>query len=62
MTAKTTKRTVEERIVHAEAMSSRYLGNHNEALAAGRVKSAEKMLAKSQHWLDVANNLRGWGE
>ena len=57
---KTKAKTVEERIVHAEAMSSRYLGNYNEALEAGRTKSAEKMLAKSQHWLDVANKLRGW--
>ena len=62
MTAKATKRTTAERIVHAEAMSARYLGNYNEALAAGRTKSAETLLAKSQHWLDIANNLRGWGE
>lgn len=62
MTAKATKRTVAERIVHAEAMSARHLGNYNEALAAGRAKGAEKMLVKSQYWLDVANKLRGWGE
>ena len=62
MTARATKRTVEERITHAEAMSARYLGNYNEELAAGRTKGAEKMLSKSQYWLDVANNLRGWGE
>lgn len=54
------KRTLHERIVHAEAMSARYLGNYNEALEAGKTARAEKMLAKSQHWLDVANNLRGW--
>ena len=53
--------SVEERIVHAEALSARYLGNYNEALEAGRAKAAEKWLAKSQHWLDVANRLRGWG-
>ena len=62
MTAKAPKRTVEERIVHAEMMSARYLGNYNESLEAGRVKAAEKWLAKSQYWLDVANDLRGWGE
>ena len=62
MPVKTTKRPVEERIVHAEALSARYLGNYNEALADGRAKAAEKLLAKSQHWLDVANKLRGWGE
>ena len=56
------KRTVAARIVHAEAMSARYLGNYNEELAAGRAKGAEKMLAKSQYWLDMANKLRGWGE
>lgn len=62
MTAKSPKRAVEERIVHAEALSARHLGNYNEALAAGRTKGAEKLLAKSQYWLDVANKLRGWGE
>ena len=55
-------KTADERINHAEAMSSRYLGNYNEDLAAGRTKGAEKMLAKSQYWLDMANKLRGWGE
>lgn len=55
-------KTAAERIVHAEAMSSRYLGNYNEELAAGRTKGAEKMLTKSQYWLDMANKLRGWGE
>ena len=47
-------KTAEERIAHAEMMSD------NEALEAGRAKSAEKALAKSQYWLDVANKLRGW--
>ena len=61
-TARTNVRTLEQRIVHAEAMASRYLGNHNAELEAGRTKGAEKMLAKSQYWLDMANKLRGWGE
>jgi hypothetical protein len=56
------KTSVYERIARAEALSSRYLGNYNEAVAAGRAKSAEKLLSKSQYWLDVANKLRGWGE
>lgn len=60
--SKTKGKTVDERIDHAEAMSSRYLGNYNEDLAAGRTKRAEQMLAKSQYWLDMANKLRGWGE
>ena len=55
------KRPTADRIAHAEAMAARYLGNYNEAVEAGRPKTAEKMLAKSQHWLDVANDLRGWG-
>ena len=55
-------KTADERFAHAEAMSSSYLGNYNEELAAGRTKGAEKMLAKSQYWLDMANKLRGWGE
>ena len=60
MTVKT-KRPVAERIVHAEMLASRYLGNYNASREAGRTKAAEKWLAKSQHWLDVANDLRGWG-
>lgn len=51
-----------ERIAHAESMSARYLGNYNEEMEAGRTKGADKMLAKSQYWLDVANKLRGNGE
>ncbi len=64
MTAKKTRTARLQRtsIAHAEAMAARYLGNYNEAVAAGRAKHAEKLLAKSQHWLDVANDLRGWGE
>lgn len=54
------KRTIEERIAHAEAMSARYLGNYNEALEVGRTIAAETLLVKAQHWLDVANKLRGW--
>lgn len=57
--AKAQLHSVEDRIVHAEAMSARYLGNYNEALAAGRASAAAKL--QSQHWLDVANDLRGWG-
>jgi hypothetical protein len=30
-------------------------------MRCGRPKGAEKMLAKSQHWLDCANVLRGQG-
>jgi hypothetical protein len=58
--SQTKAKTVEERIAHAEAMSSRYLGNYNAALETGRTKQAEKLLAKSQYWLDAANRLRGW--
>jgi len=57
----TAMQTVAERVAHAEDMSARYLGNYNEAHEAGRTKAAEKWLAKSQYWLDVANKLRGWG-
>ena len=51
-------RALAAKIAHAEAMSTRYLGNYNEEMASGRVQRAEKMLVKSQHWLDVANDLR----
>ena len=58
---KRTHRPLPERIAHAEALSARYLGNYNEDLEAGRHARAEKMLAKSQYWLDRANVLRGDG-
>lgn len=54
------KRPLQERITHAESLAARYLGNYNEELEAGRIKGAEKMLARSQYWLDRANDLRGW--
>lgn len=53
------KRPLTDRIAHAEALAARYLGNYNEENEAGRTKGAEKMLAKSQYWLDRANVLRG---
>jgi hypothetical protein len=51
-----------DRIAHAEAEAARHLGNYNEEIARGAVKTAEKSLDKAQRWLDRANDLRGWGE
>ncbi len=54
-------RPLADQIARAEAFAARHLGNYNEAMEAGRTKSAEAMLVKAQYWLDRANTLRGWG-
>lgn len=48
-------------VIEAEARSGTALGNYNEAKERGNSKRAEQQLAASQEWLDVANELRGWG-
>jgi hypothetical protein len=55
------RRTLAERIAHAEAEGSRHLGNGNDHAEAGRSKAAERSYAAAQRWLDEANRLRGWG-
>lgn len=43
----------------ALARSSKWLGDYNELVAAGKHARAEKALAKSQFWLDRHNKLTG---
>ena len=57
MTAK--KRTLAERLVDVEAYAERALGNYNEAAERGKpAHVAERYLATSQRWLDIANDLQ----
>jgi hypothetical protein len=49
-----------ERIIEAETMGSRLLADANEAAERGAKKTADKLYARGQHWLDKANALRGW--
>lgn len=46
-------------VVEAEALAAQGLGDHNAALERGRSDVAEKHLASSQRYLDLANDLRG---
>ncbi|RWF33758.1 hypothetical protein [Mesorhizobium sp.] len=53
------KRSLQERIIDAEALGSRHLADANEAAEKGQKAKAEKLYDKSQYWLDRAK-LRGW--
>jgi 2-keto-4-pentenoate hydratase len=46
----------------AEERASHWLAEGNAAAELGKHEKAEKLYAKSQYWLDRANNSRGWGE
>lgn len=52
-----------EKASRAEALSSMWLARFNELNEAGKgsTKKAEHCLERSQHYLDKANELRGWG-
>ncbi len=52
-----TKRPLAERILEADILSGRYLGNANEALEKRQHERANKLYAKSQYWLDRYNLL-----
>ncbi|TLX16780.1 hypothetical protein [Rhizobium sp. MHM7A] len=53
------KKTLSERIAHADMMGSRHLADANEANEQGKTEKAEKLYAKVQYWLDLSNKLRG---
>jgi len=54
-------RDPKEKLLHAEAEAARHLGNYNEEMERGALKTAKKSLAKAQRWLDIANELSGRG-
>ena len=56
------KRSIHDRILHADDMSSRWLADGNEAKERGDNVQAEKCYEKSQFWLDRFNLLSGKGE
>jgi len=57
-----TKRTEFKVDLTAEERASHWLAEGNAAAEQGKREKAEKLYAKSQYWLDRANNSRGWGE
>jgi hypothetical protein len=54
-------RSIEDRVAEAEANAGMHLGNYNEEIERGAVKTAEKSLRKAQFWLDRLNDLLGQG-
>jgi hypothetical protein len=54
-------KTKHERFLYAEEQAARHLGNYNEEVERGAVKTAAKSLEKAQRWLDRANDLSGRG-
>lgn len=59
--AQKVKGTLAEQIAQADDFASRALGNFNELdeRGLGDTPKAQKLLARSQHWLDRSNKLRG---
>jgi hypothetical protein len=53
------KKTLSERIAHADMMGGRHLADANEANEQGKTKKAERLYEKVQYWLDLSNKLRG---
>ena len=56
------KANIQERILQADILASRYLGNANEASERGNQERAEKLYQKSQYWLNRYNLLTGNGD
>lgn len=59
MAARVPKRTLQERILDADELCSRYLADANEAREAGDLKKAQKLDEKGQFWKDRYNLLAG---
>lgn len=56
------KRSLYDRILDADVLSSRWLADGNEAKERGDKARAEKCYEKSQFWLDRFNLLTNRGE
>jgi len=56
------KKTLSERILQADILAGRYLGNANEASERGDHAKADALYLKSQYWLDRYNLLAGNGD
>lgn len=51
-----------ESIMKADHFASKYLGDYNERVEAGKNDAtAERLYAKAQYWLDRLNKLSGNG-
>lgn len=55
-------RPIRERIVQADEMASRYLGNANEAREKGQWDRVPRLERLCQKWLDESNRLREKGD
>lgn len=53
------KKTLQERILDADARASRWLADGNEAIESGDAQRASVCYAKSQYWRDRYNLLAG---
>ena len=51
------KRPLKERILQADILAGRYLGNANEAAEKGELEKCARLYDKSQFWLDRFNLL-----
>ena len=49
-------------IIDAESEAARTLANGNDAKEKGKPEIAQRWYDRSQTWLDLANDLRGWGD
>jgi hypothetical protein len=54
-----TKKTLEQKIIDAHEMASKWLADGNEASEKGNHAKAERCYEKSQFWLDRAHKLEG---
>jgi len=55
-------KTLKQRILEADHMGNRYIGDYNERIEAGKNdKTAERLYSKCQFWLDKYNKLTGNG-
>ena len=52
-------KTLNEKIIEASERASHFLAEGNEAAECGKHDKAEKLYARSQHWLDRFNKLSG---
>lgn len=56
-----TARPLAERILEADHMGNKYLGDANEAAERGQHEKADRLYARGQFWLDRYNKLTGNG-
>jgi hypothetical protein len=53
------EKTLQEKVTEASERAAHFLAEGNEAAERNQQDKAEKLYAKSQHWLDRMNKLLG---